>query len=111
MRAWGPISDRLLVVRHGLLLWRGGVLRWRLETYGLYMPSLPNRRPWWRPNGRALRILVQHRRAYGAWLRHMQRLQTGGAGAWWQARLGEDYSALRAYIERQNSDESSLPEA
>jgi hypothetical protein len=111
MRTWHPISDRLLLARHGLVLLRGGALRWRLETYGLYMPSLPNRRPWWRPNGRALRTLVQHRRAYGEWLLRMHRLQTGGPGAWWQARLGADYAALRAYVERQNRDEPPLPEA
>jgi hypothetical protein len=83
-------------------LLRGRVLRWRLETFGLYMPSLPNQRPWWRPNGRALRALARHRHAYRDWLLDMQRLRDGGPTAWWEARLGDGYAGMRAYVEQEN---------
>lgn len=88
-------------------LWRGGVLRWRLETFGLYMPSLPNRRPWWRPNGRAALALLRHRHAYRDWLLEMRRLRAGGPAAWWEARLGADHDAWRAALDGLNRPEAA----
>jgi len=102
MRGASPLSDRLILIHHGVRLLRGRVLRWRLETFGLYMPSLPNRRPWWRPNRRALKALVQHRHAYCGWLLEMRSLRTGGPRSWWESRLGERYAGIRRYVEEQN---------
>ena len=109
MRGSSPQSNRLIVIHHGLRLLRGQALRWRLETFGLYMPSLPNRRPWWRPNRKALRALVAHRYAYRDWLLEMQSLRTGGPGAWWESRLGERYAGMRDYVAQQNQIEPSDP--
>jgi hypothetical protein len=92
----------LLLGTHGLTLVRGKVLRWRLETYGLYMPSYPNQRPWWRVNSRALSLLLRHRGAYGDWLQEMRALRRAGASGWWRAQLGGRHRTLQAYIERVN---------
>jgi hypothetical protein len=91
-----------LLLIHGARLARGGVLRWRLETFGLYMPSYPNRRPWWRVNGRAFRLLLAHGGAYAEWLAEMEAVRRGGAAGWWRARLGRGTDALEAYVARQN---------
>ena len=95
-------SGQLLVARQGLKLLRGGVLRWRLETYGLYMPSLPHARPWWRVNARSLHILLCRRGAYGAWLRDIETLRQEGASGWWQARLRDRYESMQAYMRHEN---------
>jgi hypothetical protein len=80
-----------LLAAHGAILLTRGVLRWRLETFGLYMPSLPHSRPWWRVNGRMLRMLVQHRRRYAAWLIEMRALRRDGTAGWWKSVLGARY--------------------
>jgi hypothetical protein len=74
-------------------LWRGGALRWRLETFGLYMPSHPNARPWWRINARALSILARRSPSYARWLEEMAAVRAGGASGWWAKRLGDRYDA------------------
>lgn len=94
---------RLLLYRQAWQLLRGRLLRWRLETYGLYMPSLPNRRPWWRVNRRALVALLRHRRAYAGWLAEMDAARHDGPGGWWQHRLGEDHRHLQSWMERENN--------
>ena len=77
---------RLLLLPHqGFLLLRAPhALRWRLETFGLYMPSLPETRPWWRVNARALRALLRQLPGYAHWLGEMQTPCRGGANlqAW-----------------------------
>ncbi|MGH2344589.1 MAG: hypothetical protein ACRDG4_05145 [Chloroflexota bacterium] len=95
-----------MVWRQFVLLLRGRLLRWRLETYGLYMPSLPNARPWWRLNFRALVGLLHHRQAYGRWLREMRSLRGAGATGWWQARLGHHTRHWEAYIEAERRGEA-----
>jgi hypothetical protein len=107
-----------LLLLHGARLARGGVLRWRLETFGLYMPSYPNRRPWWRVNGRAVRLLLAHGGAYAGWLAEMEALRRGGAAGWWRARSGRHTDTLAAYVARQNDvppddpcAEDAVPEA
>jgi hypothetical protein len=65
-------------------------LRWRLETFGLYMPSLPEARPWWRPNPRALRALARQLPGYARWLGEMQALRHAGARGWWRHQTGTD---------------------
>ncbi len=97
-----PKPTRLLLFRHGCTLLRGRVLRWRLETYGVYMPSLPNARPWWRPNFHALSALLRRRRVYGEWLREMDAVRRDGPSGWWRERLGAGFGALQAYIQHEN---------
>lgn len=71
-------------------------LRWRLETFGLYMPSLPEARPWWRVNMCAVRALCEQLPGYARWLGGMQALRVEGASGWW--RNSAD-SPLRAWEE------------
>jgi hypothetical protein len=92
--------------RQLVLLVRGGLLRWRLETYGLYMPSLPNARPWWRFNFRALGGLLRHGRSYDRWLREMCSLRGAGAPGWWRTHLGNRAGQWEAYIEAENRGEA-----
>ncbi len=92
--------------RQLVLLVRGGLLRWRLETYGLYMPSLPNARPWWRFNLRALGGLLRHGRAYDRWLREMRSLCGAGASEWWRTRLDNRVGPWAAYIEAESRGEA-----
>lgn len=92
-----------MVARHALLLARSGVLRWRLETFGLYMPSLPNARPWWRPNWRMLALLLQRRGPYTQWLREMDAMHAYGASGWWREQSASADQQLRIYIAQTNS--------
>ena len=75
---------------HRLRPWRSEYLRWRLETFGLYMPSLPEARPWWRVNARAARALSRQLPGYARWLADMEHLRTQGARDLWRARSGTD---------------------
>ena len=68
-------------------------LRWRLETFGLYMPSLPEARPWWLVNPRAARALLGQLPSYARWLSGMQAVRVDSAAGWWQTRS----SATRRY--------------
>ncbi len=98
-----------LLLRHIFLLWRARLLRWRLETFGLYMPSLPGKRPWWRVNASAFRILLEQGRPYQEWLDEMAVLQRGGPPGWWQQRLGHSYQPLQQWVAFQNEADSSNP--
>ena len=75
-------------------------LRWRLETFGLYMPSLPETRPWWRVNARALRALLRQFPGYIRWLAEMERLRRDGPGGAWRARTGTDARDWQAWLDR-----------
>ena len=87
----GVLSGYWVLVRQALLLARAPrALRWRLETFGLYMPSLPEARPWWRMNVRALRALLGQLPGYARWLGEMQVLCHAGARGWWRHRTGSD---------------------
>ena len=97
-----------LFLTHGWLLLRAGVLRWRLETFGLYMPSLPEQRPWWRVNGRMALALLRQRGRYAHWLSDMRLLSREGPAGWWKASLGSRYPALRDYLELTNRPEPAL---
>ena len=92
------VSGRVLVWRQGVLLLRYRLLRWRLETYGVDMPSLPPSRPGWRVNGWALSGLIGHRRAYGGWLREMAAVRVSGGPGWWRCRLAGKTAAWEAYL-------------
>jgi len=95
----------LLIWRQGALLLRSRLLRWRLETYGLYMPSLPQSRPWWRVNGQTLILLFHHRRAYGGWLREIEATRSSGASGWWRIRLTGKTATWEAYLRTANRSE------
>ena len=96
----------MLVWRQGMLLLWSRLLRWRLETYGLYMPSLPHTRPWWRVNGRVLTRLIRHRRAYGGWLREMTAVRVSGGSGWWRSRLAGKTAAWETYLQAANDPEA-----
>ena len=92
--------------RQGLLLIRAPhALRWRLETFGLYMPSLPETRPWWRVNTVALGALLEQLPGYTGWLAEMQVLRRGGARGSWHARTGTDARDWERWLA--HSDEQS----
>ena len=96
------------LVPQALLLARAPhALRWRLETFGLYMPSLPEARPWWRPSARALRALCRQLPGYARWLAEMQALRHGGACGWWRYRTGTDARDWEEWLAlaRQETDE------
>lgn len=72
LRSW------LILLRHGLLLWRAGQLRTRLETFGVYYPALPYTAPWWRVSPRSTVLLLRRARAYAHWLAEMENLRRRG---------------------------------
>jgi len=72
-----------VIVRHLWHVWRGGQLRFRLETFGLYYPALPYRSPIWRfPLANAL-LLVRQSGEYARWIVEMDAIQRGGPDGWW----------------------------
>ena len=68
-RAW------VTLLRHGLLLWRTGQLRTRLETFGVYYPALPYSAPWWKLSPRPAVMLLRRMRTYAFWLVEMEDLR------------------------------------
>ena len=72
--------------RHALLLWRTGLLRFRLETFGAYFPAAPFETPMWRVSPRQTLLLLRRARAYGRWLIEMEELRNSGARGWWAGR-------------------------
>lgn len=76
----------LALVRHAALLWRSGLLRFRLETFGTYYPATPYASPSWRLHPRYALLLLRRARSYGRWLVEMDRLRASGARDWWRAR-------------------------
>jgi hypothetical protein len=73
-----------LLLMHLYRLWRGGQLRFRLETYGVYYPSLPYAAPWWRVSLRSVALLIRQLPSYAAWIEEMETLRTKGPTAWWE---------------------------
>jgi hypothetical protein len=108
-RSTGAVETRISVlVQQALLLARAPhALRWRLETFGLYMPSLPEARPWWRPSARALRALCRQLPGYVRWLAEMRVLRHGSARGWWRYRTGTDARDWEEWLAlaRQETDE------
>ena len=104
-RGQGRARERLLLARHGATLFRGHLLRWRLETFGLYAPSLPEARPWWRVNGRMAVLLLHRRGHYARWLAEMRALHSHGPEGWWRKTGHDTARALHAYIEQANRGE------
>ena len=105
----GAVATGFSILARQALLLAGAphALRWRLETFGLYMPSLPEARPWWRPSARALRALLGQLPGYARWLAEMQALRHGGARGWWRYRTGTDVRDWEEWLAlaRQETDE------
>ncbi len=98
------LAHAAALLRQGLLFARAPhALRWRLETFGLYMPSLPESRPWWRINAAALRALLGQLPGYMRWLYQMQALRRRGAREQSGAAAWEAWLAL-------SEDEASRPD-
>jgi hypothetical protein len=74
----------IALLRHGLLLWRSGLLRFRLETFGLYYPELPYRSPAWRISLVYCVLLLRRAHSYGRWLLEMEDTRRHGARGWWE---------------------------
>jgi hypothetical protein len=84
-RAVVTVEIRLWIalLRHGLLLWRSGLLRFRLETFGTYYPELPYRAPAWRLSLVYCLLLLRRAHSYGRWLLEMEDVRRHGAHGWW----------------------------
>jgi hypothetical protein len=87
-RANAMTEARLWValLRHGALLWRTGLLRFRLETFGTYYPAPPYQTPAWRLTPAHTVLLLRRARAYGRWLVEMEQVRRTGAHGWWELR-------------------------
>jgi hypothetical protein len=85
----------------------GRVLRWRLETYGLYMPSYPHQRPWWAINPRVAATLARRLGRYGRWLDEMDAVRRAGPAGSWQCRLSPSQaSRWHAWLASHNGEET-----
>lgn len=73
----------IVLCRHGLLLRRTGLLRFRLETFGAYYPAPPYESPTWRLSPPYTVLLLRRAHSYGRWLLEMDAVRRGGARAWW----------------------------
>lgn len=73
-----------IVPRHLFLLWRWGQLRFRLETFGMYYPTLPYTSPAWRMTPRVALLLLRRAPAYVRWLLEMEDVRRGGPEGWWR---------------------------
>ena len=112
-RRWGALSRArerggrpdqgaraaLEFLRQGLQLARAPrALRWRLETFGLYMPSLPEARPWWRVNGCVLALFLTQLPRYARWLVAMRALRREGASGYWRRASGTGLSEWEDWL-------------
>jgi hypothetical protein len=69
----------ITLMRHVALLWRTGLLRFRMETFGLYYPAPPYQAPAWRVSPRQTMLLLRRARSYGRWLVEMEDIRRAGA--------------------------------
>jgi len=102
-RRWSRVPQTVTglgaLTRQGLtLLQAPHALRWRLETFGLYMPSLPEARPWWRVNLRALQAFVRQLPGYARWLGEFAALRHRGPAGWWQTRAATSIDDWEAWL-------------
>jgi hypothetical protein len=72
-----------VLLRHMYRLWRGGQIRFRLETFGVYYPRLPYSAPWWKISPRVTLLLLRRLPAYARWVEEMEDITVGGAPVWW----------------------------
>lgn len=75
------------VLVHLARLVRLRLLRFRLETFGLYFPSLPHERPWWQVSLHVVPLLARRLGSYATWSGDLRHLARRGAAGWWQRRL------------------------
>jgi len=80
------VRSALALIRNGLAIIRGGQLRFRLETFGLYFPAPPYRRPLWRVSPRVALLFLRQLPAYGRWVTELRDLERDGPEGWWRAR-------------------------
>lgn len=78
----------VVLVRHARQVVRGGQLRFRLETFGLYYPAAPYRRRPWQISVRTLWLLVRQALSYAGWVRDMEEIRDSGSTGWWRRRGG-----------------------
>lgn len=78
-----------ILIRHAWVVWRAGQLRFRLETFGLYWPSMPYAAPWWRVSPRSLGLFLRQSRSYCRWIIDMEELRRAGPEAWWRRYRAE----------------------
>lgn len=71
------------MVTHLATLFKAGQVRFRMEAYGLYYPSTPEKRPVWRAAPAAIPALLRSLPAYVTWVRQARQVQMGGAHEWW----------------------------
>ena len=74
------------LLRNAALLWRTGLLRFRLETFGTYFPALPYAAPSWKVSPRCVALLASQSRAYGRWLIELDAIRRHGADGWWSGQ-------------------------
>jgi len=100
-RAPQTVAGLSALAQQGLTLLRvPHALRWRLETFGLYMPSLPKARPWWRVNLRALYAFTRQLPGYARWLADFAALRRQGATGWWQTRTTTNIKDWEAWLDQ-----------
>jgi hypothetical protein len=75
-------------MEHARRIVRSGQLRFRLETFGVYYPSRPYSRPWWRMSARGLWLLARQAPSYLRWVIEMERLRAGTGERWWEEHGG-----------------------
>jgi hypothetical protein len=75
------------VLVHIWRLLRLRLLRFRLETFGLYFPSLPHSQPWWRVTPRVIPLFARRFLPYVRWTGDVRHVARRGAAGWWQRHL------------------------
>ncbi|MBI4507932.1 MAG: hypothetical protein HY691_20590, partial [Chloroflexi bacterium] len=60
------------------------LLRFRLETFGLYYPSLPHERPWRRVAPAVALLVARRLPGYLRWIGDLRAVARRGAAGWWR---------------------------
>jgi hypothetical protein len=82
------VRDARVLFRHVRALHQTGQLRFRAETFGLYYPALPYRRPWWRLSPLEAVRFARRATDYAYWVVEMHHLKQEGDAGWWLRRGG-----------------------
>jgi hypothetical protein len=86
------LTDLTMVASHAMRVWRSGQARFRLETFGLYYPSLPYERRAWQVDVRVLFMFLRRAPAYFRWVIEMEQLRSEGPRSWWERRGGRRHA-------------------
>ena len=81
------MRDLAALARNAVRLIRGGQVRFRLETFGLYFPHLPYETPIWQISPRVAFLLLRQLPAYSRWLAEMEEIGLAGPESWWRGRM------------------------